>query len=283
MLYRRTIVTLLFVITYYVVVFKLPFSLFVAFISLVVVTSLWELYAMIDGKRLKACRWLGLAYAASLPMLRALESVRLDITLDRLGQLTGELSSGILVLFLLVAMTAQTFKKEYGTAVEDLATTCWGAIYVSWFLSYIIPLRGLPGGPWVVTLLVAMVKINDIFAYLVGSHLGRHKFFPRLSPKKTWEGAVAGIAGSVVGAMIVLPFLRQHVPEMTMIHAVSLGVIMGILSPVGDLCESLIKRAKGHKDSGVLLLGTGGLLDGIDSLVFCTPLFYYFMWWRFGG
>ena len=261
----------------------MPFALFVAFISVVIVASLWELYAMIDGRRLKACRWLGLAYAASLPVLRALESVREDLTLASLGQLTGELTSAILVLFLLVAMMAHTFKKDYGPAVEDLATTCWGAIYVSWFFSYIIPLRGLPGGPWVVTLLFAMVKLNDVFAYLVGSHFGRHKCFPRLSPNKTWEGLVAGVAGSVVGALFVLPFLRQHVPEMTIVHAVSLGVIMGILSPIGDLCESLIKRAKGQKDSGKLLLGTGGLLDGIDSLVFCTPLFYYFMWWRFGG
>jgi phosphatidate cytidylyltransferase len=120
-------------------------------------------------------------------------------------------------------------------------------------------------------LCLTVTWLNDTGAYFAGRAFGRHKLYPRISPSKTWEGWGGGLIASVGGAVAVkLLFL----PELPVWVAAAVGVGAGILGPLGDLSESMLKRAFGRKDSSHLLPGHGGILDRIDALLFNAP----FVW-----
>jgi phosphatidate cytidylyltransferase len=102
--------------------------------------------------------------------------------------------------------------------------------------------------------------------------MGRHPLAPIISPKKTWEGAVSGLFGSVVAAFACHAWFLDSV---SLSETVSLGLMIGLAAPLGDLCESALKRSASVKDSGGLIPGHGGMLDRVDSLIFTTPVFYY--------
>ncbi len=130
-----------------------------------------------------------------------------------------------------------------------------------------VALREGAGWQWVVLLFV-VTWANDTLAYFTGRFLGKHPLAPRISPKKTWEGFWGGAAGSVVGALVVKALF---LPRLSIPAAVLVGAGAAFLGPLGDLCESMLKRAAGVKDSGKLLPGHGGLLDRIDAVLFAAP------------
>jgi phosphatidate cytidylyltransferase len=110
----------------------------------------------------------------------------------------------------------------------------------------------------------------------VGRRFGRHRLAPRLSPGKTVEGGVAQLAASVVAALAGAPLVGMAAAE-----AVAVGILLGVVGQLGDLSESFLKRSAGVKDAGHLIPGHGGLLDRLDSLLFCVPALYY--WLYFAG
>ena len=117
-------------------------------------------------------------------------------------------------------------------------------------------------------LTLTVTWLNDSFAYFAGRAFGRRKLYERISPSKTWEGALGGAAGSIAGALIVREI---WLPELPSWGAAFIGAGAAVLGPLGDLSESMLKRAFGAKDSGRLLPGHGGLLDRIDALLFNAP------------
>ncbi|RMD71152.1 MAG: phosphatidate cytidylyltransferase [Gammaproteobacteria bacterium] len=128
--------------------------------------------------------------------------------------------------------------------------------------------------PYAVLSLMAIIWAADSAAFLVGRSLGRHKLAPRVSPGKTWEGALAGIAAGGMVAFLVAPWMDGRRPLWG-----ALGVVTVLFSILGDLLESLVKREAGKKDSGHLLPGHGGLLDRVDSLTSAAPLFMLGLWY----
>jgi phosphatidate cytidylyltransferase len=124
-----------------------------------------------------------------------------------------------------------------------------------------------------VLLLFACVYVGDTWALYGGKNFGRHKLAPGVSPSKTWEGAVFGMAGSVVSALVVRALL---LPDLTVLHVMGLGIVLGVTGILGDLTESLLKRAAAVKDSGTLLPGHGGMLDRVDSLLLAAPVLYWY-------
>lgn len=122
------------------------------------------------------------------------------------------------------------------------------------------------GGSWVL-LAMLVAWLSDTLAYFSGKFFGKRKLYPKLSPKKTVEGALGGLTGSVLGAAGVSLFLIDALP---LAHAIVLGLICGILGQAGDLFESLLKRSVGVKDSGNLLPGHGGILDRVDALMYAS-------------
>lgn len=176
------------------------------------------------------------------------------------------------ILALLLLIIVQFRRKKNSGVIIDTSVVIFGILYVSWLFSFMIKIRYLPGGLGLLAALLLMTKLGDIGAYFVGSHFGKIPLLPRISPKKTVEGAIGGLVFSVIGAMISKPFVGLSYPGMA-----ALGVALGILGQLGDLSESLMKRDCQIKDSGNILPGMGGILDEIDSLLFTAPAFYYYI------
>ena len=157
------------------------------------------------------------------------------------------------------------------SALAPLLLTITGVLLMGWAFSYTLRIYHLEKGDLLAVIFFFGVKGNDIAAYLVGRKLGRTRFL-KVSPKKTLEGCAAAFVFSVVYFVVVSVVLPQDVFPWS--RGVLVGIILSISSQVGDLCESLIKRAHGVKDSGVLLPEYGGVLDMIDSLLFSAFLFW---------
>ncbi|MBN2096963.1 MAG: phosphatidate cytidylyltransferase [Candidatus Omnitrophica bacterium] len=170
------------------------------------------------------------------------------------------------------------FTKRDNRAVLSIAVILFGLVYVSWFLSFFIRIRAMPMGTEMfrrelVGFLILVTKSGDIGAYIVGTKFGRHSLIPRISPKKTVEGTVAGLLFSIFVALACKGFLLGF----SVWRLLFLGLLLGVLAQIGDLSESLIKRDCGVKDSGGTLPGLGGILDALDSLLFTAPIFYFYV------
>ncbi len=152
-------------------------------------------------------------------------------------------------------------------------STAIGALYLGTMAGHGLALYESPNGQWWFLFGLFVTWTNDSAAYFTGVTVGRHKLWPRLSPKKTWEGTVAGwIAASLFGALWVAftPLAETH----SILFGAVLGGVCGVLALFGDLSISTIKRQVGVKDSGNLLPGHGGILDRLDSLLFVIPFVY---------
>lgn len=197
-------------------------------------------------------------------------------------------------LFLTISMRRAQLKEGYPAA----AASAFAFVYIGLPMAMLVQLRQQPAGAIYLLYLLLVVWAGDIFAYFVGRSLGRHLMSPRVSPKKTWEGAVASVAASLaVGILLFVhasdlssALLRWGLidrrdgmfglekPDLWPI--VVLTVVLNVAAQLGDLVESLIKRGAGVKDSGALLPGHGGMLDRIDALLFAAPVLWYYVSWR---
>ncbi len=189
----------------------------------------------------------------------------------------------LVIVTLTVALAAASDLKAYmGTA----ATTLFGVFYIGLTLSCLLPLRfsqvgalglGLPGaagnsaGRNLILLLFLVIWADDTFAYFVGRAMGRRKLFPSISPKKTLEGSVAGLLGSL---LVAWGFARLFWQTASMKQVILLAGLVALFGQVGDLAESGLKRGANLKDSGSVLPGHGGLLDRVDSLLFGAPVLW---------
>ena len=225
-----------------------------------------EFYGIIKRARaISPLTWFGMGWVVlfiisphfeSIPHLAGVSPVSLILT-------TGVI---LPLLFLL-------WRRGKENAFADWAWTIGGILYIGWLLSNMVSLRYLPDGREWVFLAILCTFASDSSAYLVGRVLGRHKMAPYISPKKTWEGAAAGVVGAVLGAIILgflfdLPLSFWQIPL--------LGFLISIMGQLGDLVKSLFKRNMVIKDSGNVLPGHGGFLDRMDSLAFAGVTVYYF-------
>lgn len=160
--------------------------------------------------------------------------------------------------------------------IEDTATVALGLIYIGLPLSLLVLMDRAPRGNVWIFFLLTVIFLGDTGAFYCGRLMGKHKLYVRVSPGKTWEGAVGGFASSVLGGILFSQTFDLH-DSVATIAAVS-GAI-SIVGQVGDLAESMIKRNYGVKDSGKILPGHGGFLDRVDSLLFAIPVFYLFVIW----
>ena len=178
-----------------------------------------------------------------------------------------------IVIACLFIFVLQFTRRDGSQALASIAVTLFGLLYIAWFFSFFIKLKFLPGGALLVAFLILVTKTGDIGAYLIGSSLGRHNLIQRISPHKTVEGTIGGLGFSILSALAS----KSYLPDFSYGHLVILGILLGILAQIGDLAESLLKRDCGVKDSGTNLSGFGGVLDLVDSLLFTTPIFYFYI------
>lgn len=192
----------------------------------------------------------------------------------------------MLSLLTLAAMGYHLLAYERGQEQPgtNFAVTLAGIFYLGWIGAYLISLRSLPQGVWWFLLVLPSVWIADSGAYMIGRSLGRHKLCPRLSPKKTWEGYIAGIITGTLGAALLASLWRISAGPETAIttgNGALLGLILSVTTTLGDLGESMIKRQAGIKDSSHLIPGHGGVFDRIDSWLWAGVIGYYVIVWLF--
>lgn len=223
-----------------------------------------EFYKMTSPSMAKVPRFLGQAIAIALPVATTI--ARLNETenpvlgtggLAGLTSLFYTVAIGTLVLLAWVAFTPTS-------KINDAALSFFGALYLGVPLSMLVLIREMDNGFYLAPMLVISVWIADSFAYIAGSLFGRHKLAPVISPKKSWEGLIAGTLGSMV-AWAILPLVSGSTYGAWV--SALLGLVVSISALAGDLFESRIKREAGVKDSGTLLPGHGGVLDRVDSML----------------
>jgi phosphatidate cytidylyltransferase len=175
----------------------------------------------------------------------------------------------VVVLVAMAGLALLLVHRTSERALIDWALSLGLALYIGGMMQFFIPLRAFPStfpGAWVWTLLI-LSWVCDSSAYFIGGAFGHTPLAPSISPKKSVEGAVAGlIAPALVGPLLALPL---QLPPLT---AAGYGLAIAAATIVGDLVESFVKRQTGVKDSGILIPGHGGLLDRMDSLLFCAPI-----------
>ena len=220
-----------------------------------------------------------------------------DVPLLSTGQFLVMLAFAAAVapfLFLTRAMRGEDLRSGYPAA----AASVFAFSYIALPMGMLVQLRQQAAGAFYVLYLLLVVWAGDIFAYFVGKSMGRHLMAPRISPKKTWEGAVASVVASVAVGWTLFHYalpLSSNMLRMGLIQRrdglfgleqpamgpiIALTIILNIAAQLGDLVESLIKRGAGVKDSGAILPGHGGMLDRIDAMLFAAPVLWYYVAWR---
>lgn len=193
------------------------------------------------------------------------------------GGLDGAGTALFVALFALFCWCVISASRKLDADV--LARGTFGMVYLSFLGCFLVLIRVSPTGFRDTILLLAGVWAFDIFSFLVGRKFGRRRLAPRISPKKSVEGLLGGIAATAI--VVTLICRLYSIPAG---FALPLGLVLSATSQVGDLLESILKRAAGAKDSGGILPGHGGILDRIDGLLISAPAVFFLMrWWTFGA
>jgi phosphatidate cytidylyltransferase len=182
-----------------------------------------------------------------------------------------------LTVLVLLALAFAVFQQAASVphAGFNYAITIGGILFVGWLGSYAISLRNMPLGlPWLL-LSVLAAAMTDTGAYLFGSLFGKHKIAPALSPKKSWEGYFGGVIVGALSTWLGALLLANYFPGLNPVHGLILGIVLGVLTPMGDFAESMFKRLFNLKDTSHLLPGHGGILDRLDSSLWAISIGFY--------
>ena len=165
--------------------------------------------------------------------------------------------------------------------ITTAALTLLGLLYVPFLFNFVALLAFMPGDPvqnrYLLIYLLAVTKFSDVGAYVIGSLLGRHKMIPRISPGKTWEGFAGALLTSLAISVALTYSMGERLKALSFTDSIILGLLLPLISVVGDLAESVVKRDASIKDSGHTIPGIGGALDLIDSILFTAPVLYFYL------
>lgn len=260
---KRLITAIIGIPLIYIVVWHLPTGYFAILLAAAAGLGLYELFRMATLRNIRAVMVPGIILGVLM-------------VLNFFQPLLPDLGFGFLVTAsLLIIMIVRLFsKRPVESALEDIAVTMFGILYVSMLFGFQGAIRmGQDGKYWLVFMYL-VVWTSDTAAYYIGTAFGRHRLYEKVSPKKSVEGLIAAIAGAVSAALLCR---AVFMPKMGLWEAAALGVILSCVGVVGDLAESLIKRGVGVKDSGSLIPGHGGILDRMDAMLFAAPVMFYYL------
>jgi phosphatidate cytidylyltransferase len=252
--------------------------------SIITVLALWEYFALGDAIGHRAYRlWttfcaLLLIFSQWFPTLFIDGGVAIGIRVlnSAVHPLDLSLLSPVNPFFLFVlGLTVLTLwtRRPLVEALPAAGISSSALLLVAFPLSFAVRLHGIPAfGPKLLLFALAITWAADTTAYFVGRAIGKHPLAPHISPKKTWEGSIASMFGSLVVAYAFSFWIRIPLP-----HLLIMAATGNIAGQMGDLLESAYKRSAGVKDSGGLLPGHGGILDRIDALILCIPVIWYYL------
>lgn len=232
-------------------------------VALMLAVAAWEYWRMFTRGGVKPFAWILIPGTALLAVARALWGF--------------EYNDLILSGIALAAMTAHTVLCERGCTnpASDFGATIGGLIYLGFLGSYLISLRSLPGGMWWMLLAIPTIGIGDSGAFFIGRKFGRRPLAPLVSPLKTVEGYFGGLLFSILGGWLLASLWGLRFAGMAPWHGLALGAVLGVLAPLGDLGESMLKRQFGVKDTSGIFPGHGGMMDRMDSWIWGGVISYY--------
>jgi phosphatidate cytidylyltransferase len=178
----------------------------------------------------------------------------------------------IVLLLLFLSILFMGTSENLSSTISNIGITLFGIFYIGFLLSHVSLIRKMGDGRQWALFLISTVWAGDISAFLSGSLVGRHKLYPKISPKKTFEGLGGAIVGSVI---VALAFALLFLPHLEKGPCILLAVGLGVFGQFGDFTESMLKRSAQVKDSGSLIPGHGGMLDRLDSFLFSAPFLHY--------
>lgn len=246
--------------------------LFVILAALALVAGLFEFFTLTKKLELKADASIAYLGAAALFV-----AYLFDAPTD-----APDLLILTVALFIIIVLATQTFRfqKDFTKMLAGVGVTLTGVLYVVFLGGFLVAMRvGFENSlvPNLSTKLLGffflVVMGSDVGAYYVGKGIGKHKLIPKVSPNKTWEGFVGGIALAAIFAAVSTALFF---PELPYKFSIPLAIVMSLIGVAGDLAESAMKRGSNTKDAASILPGHGGLLDRLDSLLFNAPILYYF-------
>ena len=228
--------------------------------------ALWEFFRLAEAAAgVAPLRVPGYAFAAAVALFSLAESVAQGIV-------------GVTVFFLMLLLVAAMRPgRDLAGYLKSISVTLLGVLYVALPLTLLVWVCLQPDGPYWTLFALIIIWVGDSAAFFIGRAFGKHKFSPRISPNKTWEGTVASFAAAQLVGLVYSRFFWEGEGYW---HLALLAAALNVAGQLGDLAESALKRNAGVKDSSGLVPGHGGVLDRLDALLFAAPVLWYYWLWR---
>jgi len=277
-------------------VLRAPIAALAAVAGLVALLAVEELLRLSEAYGIRPLRWPTLIFVALFFLLLGFDVGAGKPLLSTAAFACGAALAATLAAFVFLSIAMRRI--DLTGAFPAALVSAFAFIYVSLPLAMLVQIRQQWSGAFLVLYLLLVVWAGDIFAYFIGRSLGRTLMSPRISPKKTWEGALASMAASLIVGMLLYNYALPVSSALLNAHLITrengffalekpplwpallLSALINIAAQLGDLVESLIKRGAGVKDSGTILPGHGGMLDRVDALLFAAPVLWYYAAWR---
>jgi phosphatidate cytidylyltransferase len=293
-LLKRVLTAVVLIPVVLILVLRAPVPVLALVTAAVALLAIHELLKLSEAYAIHPQRWPTYIFVGLFFLIIAIPSA--TPLLSTSGFAWIALSAAILAPFLFLSIGMH--RAELASTFPAAMVSTFSFAYIALPLAALVQLREQWQGSFYLLYLLLLVWSGDVFAYFVGKSIGRHRMSPRVSPKKSWEGAVASVVASVAVGLLMFHYslpistalLHAHLIDLrdgifnnqqpSLIPVVVLSVVLNIAAQLGDLVESLIKRGANVKDSGALLPGHGGMFDRIDALLFAAPLLWCYAAWR---
>lgn len=247
---------------------------FALLMAVVAIGGMWEFYRFAEKAGYSPMKILGVFTGIVIFSINLALMFFFDKEADGIGTMLIIAALGALILLVPLMCICELYRKSE-TPIANIATSLMGAFYVALPMSLLLVIPMLLGNgvwnPWIVLFYIFIIWANDVFAYLFGITLGRHRLFERISPKKSWEGFFGGLAGAVA-----MGYVAALILEANPMAWMGLALVAALSGVFGDLVESLMKRSIDVKDSGNIIPGHGGWLDRFDALIMSAPFVFVY-------
>ncbi len=248
---------------------------FMALMAAIAIGGMWEFYRFAEKAGYNPMKVLGIFTGIMILCIGVAAMLFFELGGDSASApLLLITAASALVLIVPLMFICELYRKS-ATPIANIATSLLGALYVAFPMALLLIVPMLLGvgkwNPWIMIFYIFIIWANDVFAYLFGITLGRHRLFERISPKKSWEGFFGGLLGAMAMGWVAATILEASVPMW-----VGLALVAAISGVFGDLVESLMKRSVDVKDSGNIIPGHGGWLDRFDALILSAPFVFIY-------
>jgi phosphatidate cytidylyltransferase len=295
-LLKRVLTAVVLIPIVLLLVLRAPVPVLALVAALIALLAVQELLGLSEAYGIRPFRWPTYVFVAAFFVLLAVNPAGATPLLSTANLIAASAFAATLAAFVFLSLGMQ--RLDLRSAFPAAMVSAFAFAYIALPLGFLVQLRLQWQGAFLLLYLLLLVWAGDIFAYFVGRSLGRHLMAPRISPKKTWEGALASMLASLVVGMLLYKYAFPISSALLNAHLIDkrdgffalqkpalwptllLSGAINIAAQLGDLAESLIKRGAGVKDSGTLLPGHGGMLDRIDALLFAAPVLWYYAAWR---